>query len=386
MKVFKFISLITLVLALFSCDNDDNYIAKTEVSLSMQLEDESLSISLEAIPLTFTNINNGTIYNTVSDANGKVVITIEDGVYNIVANGEKTINEQTIVVSGTQENVVINSTSATIQLDLFYTVPGEGWVIKEVYYAGTRTPENKVYYKDQYIEIYNNSNKVLYADGLSISEAQHNTSKSVNEWSAYLEQGVVVRTIYTIPGSGQEHPVQPGESLILASQPLDHTTENDNSIDLSKADWQWFDEGTTDVNVAEVPNLIKHYSYSKTFWLLHTSGYNSFVLFRAEDINAFLSNQRVETENTAGNIIEGYLVSKDLILDAVETSRKDKFLTKALPASLDLSYTFCDATFSGKCIRRKVQGYDGDRAVLADTNNSDNDFIKNADLKPGQVE
>lgn len=390
MKLLHYLAFVLLASLIISCDNNENFVARTEATLSLYFEDESIDISLDEIPVSFTNINTGSVYSANSDENGKIVITLEDGVYNIIANGEKTITiddtEQTMTVSGSLENEIINSTSSEFDIALFYGAASEGWVIKEIYYAGCRTPENKTYYADQFIEIYNNSNEVLYADGLTISEAQHNTSRDINEWADYIIDGVVVRTIYSIPGSGEDYPVQPGESLIIASQPLDHTVENANSIDLSNADWQWYDEGTSDVDVAEVPNLTKYYSYSNSFWLLHTSGYNSYVLWRTDDMEAFMNSHFVQTENTAGNIIDGYLVPNDIIMDAVETSRKDKFLTKGLSSQLDLTYTYCDATFNRTSVRRKVQGYDGDRAVLADTNNSDNDFIKNAELKPGQVE
>ncbi|MBS2210406.1 DUF4876 domain-containing protein [Carboxylicivirga mesophila] len=390
MKTLQIIPLLLLTVLLFSCNDDENFVAKTDVEVVLHFEDESTAIELDDITVTFVNINSGSEIKSTSDTDGKVSLVLEEGVYSMVANGEKTItadgNEQTVTISGSLENEVVNASSSTFELPLFYGAPGEGWVIKEVYYAGSRTPENKAYYKDQYIEIYNNSSEVLYADGLTISEAEHNTSRELNEWADWLSQGVVVRTIYSIPGSGTEHPVQPGESLILASQPIDHTIENANSIDLKGAHWQWFDEGTTDVDVQEVPNLTKYYSYSKSFWLLHTSGYNSFILWRTDDMEAFMNTQRKETENTAGNTIEGYLVPNEIILDAVESSRKDKFLTKALAPQIDLTYTYCDETFSKKSIRRKVQGYDDGRAILMDTNNSDNDFIKNAELKPGEVE
>ncbi len=390
MKSVK-LTLLALSILFWTGCSEDNVVPTTNVELSLDLQQDDINISLEEIPVTFNNINTGRNYESTSDANGKVNITLQEGVYNIIANGEKIVNiennEVTLIFSGLIENQSIAGELAELDIDMYYNAPSEGWVFKEIFYAGCRTPEGKSYYKDQFIEIYNNSSEVLYADGLSICETQHNTaSNNPNEWMEYINNGVVVRTIYTIPGSGEEYPVQPGESLIISSQPIDHRTENANSIDLSGSDWQWYDEGTTDIDVPEVPNLIKNYSYSATFWLLHTGGHNSYVLFRAEDMDSFMETQYVQTENVAGKTIEGYLVPNEIILDAVETSRKDKFQSKALSSTLDLTHTYCDDTFSGVSVRRKVQRYVDDRAILMDTNNSDVDFIKNAALKPGEVE
>lgn len=385
------ITFLALTVLLFTACKDDNVVPTTMVELTLELAQDDVSTTLDGIPVVFNNINTGKTYQTASDESGNVNITVQEGIYNIIANGEKTVEvdgtDVRLIFSGLIENQNITGELLVLEMDIYYNAPSEGWVIKEVFYAGTRTPENKAYYKDQFIELYNNSSEVLYADGLTISETQHNTaSSSPNEWSSYIEQGVVVRTVYTIPGSGNEHPVQPGEGIIIASQPIDHRTENANSIDLSAAHWQWFDDGTTDVDVPEVPNLIKYYSYSNSFWLLHTGGYNSFVLFRADDMDSFMQTQYVQTVNVAGNTIEGYLVPNEDILDAVETCKKDKFQSKALSSKIDLSHTYCDATYNGKSVRRKVQRYVDGRAILMDANDSDDDFIKNADLKPGEVE
>lgn len=57
-----------------------------------------------------------------------------------------------------------------------------------------------------------------------------------------MEQGFSVDFIFVIPGSGQDHPVQPGESLLLALDASNHTEANPNSFDLSVADFEFYDE------------------------------------------------------------------------------------------------------------------------------------------------
>ena len=105
-------------------------------------------------------------------------------------------------------------------------------------------PDDKTYFGDQFHEIYNNSSEVLYADGLCIGVLQPSSSaesKWVNEDGSLMDKLPVTFQAWIIPGNGTEHPVNPGESIIIAQDGIDHPNDpagNPNSpVDLSGADW-----------------------------------------------------------------------------------------------------------------------------------------------------
>ncbi len=397
MRKINLLLVFGLIITLFSCDKDEEITPQTKVTIQISVPDGIES--MDEISITLKDVNTGTQRVVSTEADGTAIITVDEGVYNIIASGEKEHTTdvggesftRTVSLAGLKENKSIEGETMNIDLSLFIVIKSKGWVFKELYYTGSRTPEDKSYYKDKYFEIYNNSNEVLYADGISLAESDHGTYKEENEWTTILgEPTYVAHTIYTIPGSGKEHAVNPGESVILCDVGINHKEVNANSFDLSKADFEWYDEHKLDVDVPEVPNLIKNFSYSKSIWTPHNRGYRSYILFRAEGtMEDFLINNEVQRSNASGSRITiRYKVPSNLILDAVEVSTPSKFVSKAVPVGLDISYTHTgdsDDIRYGKCVRRKVLRWDGTRAILTDTNNSAEDFESTVTPNPGKI-
>jgi hypothetical protein len=398
----RFLLLPFLFLSLFfaACDDDDDVpVSNLTVSVSLP-EVMGDDVSPEGLTVKFTNTSTGIETSGTINANGVFYTVVEQGVYNVDVSGEKTYTstasgeqtyEQTVNLSGVKQNVSIADVEASVDVKLFISVAGSGWVFKELYFAGSKTPEGKGYYKDKYFEIYNNSDKVLYADGISIGEADHITTKETNIWADIIDEAFVTWVIYSIPGNGTDYPVQPGESVVLADVGIDHREANSNSFDLSGADFEWYDDDRRDSDIPEVPNLIKNFSYTKTIWTPSSQGNRSYVIFRPESsMEAFLKENSVEKLNIDGSTSIRYKIPNSIILDAVELSTPSGFLTKALSPALDISYTHCgdgDDSRYGKCVRRKVQSKTNDgRLIYMDTNNSAVDFESAVTPKPGVIE
>lgn len=102
-------------------------------------------------------------------------------------------------------------TTSAVNIKLFLFNSKADFVIEEVYFAGSTTPEGKQYLADQYIKIYNNSDSVLYADGLVILESAFKTSQKYDYTPDVMSQAMVVQSVYAIPGNGKDYPIQPGE-------------------------------------------------------------------------------------------------------------------------------------------------------------------------------
>ncbi|MDN8875534.1 DUF4876 domain-containing protein, partial [Staphylococcus aureus] len=68
---------------------------------------------------------------------------------------------------------------------------------------------------------------------------------------SFLTAGAIIK----IPGMGNTYPVQPGESIIIAEDAINHKEFNPLSIDLTKANFQIF-KGGDDIDSPQVPKMI----------------------------------------------------------------------------------------------------------------------------------
>jgi hypothetical protein len=394
MKQINLILALMAMLFMASCnDDDDTPVSELSITVVMP-EVMGTEASPEALSIELTNVGNGRSHTGETDQSGAFTIVVEEGVYNIVVSGEKSYTsqigddqfEQTVTVKGLVENLSISGTWIETEVKLFIAPASQGWVFKELYVTGSQTPEGKSYYKDKYFEIYNNTDEVLYADGISLGESDHLSSSDLNIWADIINDYFVTQVVYTIPGNGTDYPVQPGESIILADVAINHTADNPNSVDLSIADFEWYDDHVLDVDVPETPNLIRNFSSSASIWTPHNRGFKSYVIFKPEgSMEAYMEANMIEKTNANGTTSIRYKVANTIILDAVEMGTPSDFSSKALSPALDLSYINCgdgDEARYGKVVRRKVQAIENGRIIYMDTNNSAVDFLSTVAPKP----
>ncbi|MDQ7948989.1 MAG: carboxypeptidase-like regulatory domain-containing protein, partial [Pedobacter sp.] len=138
---------------------------------------KDLGLPLANAEIKLTNKLDGKVNTAKSNANGVVVFeSITPGNYSAVAsltisaadysNLTGTVVAQDIVFNASLEaNIVAGA--GTMQLTLQSGKLGD-WVIKQVYYGGSSS-SNGALFRDQFLEIYNNSTEVLYADSLYIA-------------------------------------------------------------------------------------------------------------------------------------------------------------------------------------------------------------------------
>ena len=382
-----------LVFMLFICAGfiactDDDKVKITEFTLTLT-EPEDLNVtSISDLHVTFKNVNTGKqTTNTMTGTTGK--ITLNEGLYNITVEGkmnyivdEKTVEGQ---VKGYKESVNLVGTTSADNIKLLLFNSKADFVIEEVYFAGSTTPEGKQYLADQYIKIYNNSDSVLYADGLVILESAFKTSQKYDYTPDVMSQAMVVQSVYAIPGNGKDYPIQPGESLLICDKAIDHREANSNSFDLSNADFEWYDDSdkNPDIDNPQVTNLDKIYSSSLTTWSLHNQGLCAYAIARLQvNKETFLKDYRYHADYIFINpmTIDRYQVPNAWIIDAVNISNKAQYAWNVVDASLDMGFTYCGEVASdknryNKSVRRKVLSTTPDgRKILKDTNNSTEDF------------
>ena len=268
-----------------------------------------------------------------------------------------------------------------------------GFVFKEIFFAGSKNADLKTYYADQFHEIYNNSNETLYADGLCIGLLEQ-TSTNPNVWvntdGTVMDKLPLTFQVWIIPGTGKEHPVLPGKSIIIAQDGIDHKTDPNGNplspVNLGKADWESYVAASgKDLDAPAVPNMTLIYttSVSMTDWLHSVFG-AAVVIFRLpvawETFVADVNNFKTKPGSTSTT--QFLMVDKSYVIDALEiVSPEVVKRNKRLPIVLDAGYTYIEGgTYCSKSVRRKARLIIDGRVIYKDTNNSTEDFLH--DLVP----
>ena len=415
MKQFQRLALLcAIALGIASCsDNTPKQVAIGSGDIALTAPANIASMTLRSGSYTFTNVTTGAVtelgYPLPADA------AVADGLYNVKFEGEADVvvdltkaDDETptpIVVrmQGVQNNVVVKADGSFALTLSLSVVPeaGSGFVISELYYVGSAyaadaSGKQQQYNGDAYIRITNNSDTVLYADGLAFVESAFLTSTKYDYTPMVRDSAITVDAIFVIPGSGKEYPVQPGESIVLCDNAQNHQEADPSFMNLSGADFEWFTHSTSasypDIDNPAVPNLEVYYCYTATIFILNKQGTKSYALVRLPEgmtKESYLSRYTYQAyyTNVLGNPTKPstyYKIPNEWVVDAVELrGYKYEFAWPVFDPSFDISYTYCGDLNAGSidygtAIRRKVASTTADgRTVYQDTNNSAEDFERN---------
>lgn len=257
-------------------------------------------------------------------------------------------------------------------------------LISKVYYSGTKDNANKNYIVDSYVEIYNNSDDTVYIDGkyLALAESMSPPAYPAKDNPDYI----YARQICKFPGDGNDNPVAPGKSIVIAAKNArDHRTSASTSIDLSGADFEVKEaDGMGNPDVKALTILSN--SLTIKFFNLMTGGGNAVFIFETdEDILSW--PQYYAPGKTSGERFRRVPVS--VVLDGVEclknnTSTGPDINLKRFQAIVDAGFAFTNATsgYTHESIERKVNTIEGTRVILKDVNNSTEDFVITLDPTP----
>ena len=396
MKKHEFLSMMLMAAStlVLSCSSDDDVVIVENGTLTIEMPLNVSNVVLNSFEGTATNVQSGkaiTLPAPVKNGDNYVVIipSIEEGKYNLAAKGNISFLKDG--VAGTTDfEVSSNDVQLSKQLSATKMVVSSfkaegGFVFSEICTTGTLTPQNKNYNNDAYFIITNNSDVVLYADSIALIESQYQSASSgVQPWDPDVRPyAIPAGSVFMIPGNGTDHPVAPGESIIIANNAMDHRTVNENSYNLTKADFEvYLDNGGNSMDTDyDAPNLDYIFCYTQTIWIPSVQQNRSYAIARIkENKETFLANHSVVPTYTAstGKVMESKQVQipNEWVLDAVNLGTEDDFGWFVISEKLDAGFVAGranskDTTQRGTAIKRKQDS----TGKYIDTNNSTNDMV-----------
>lgn len=383
------------ILLLPSCsDNDEEakrYVVKVTVNYPEGYNGLASGVEVKAV-----NSQTGSSTAATTDASGIAQFNLVSGLYNFTVAHET----EEFVFNGLKENQTVSQDMA-VSVDLHATSLTGGLVFKEYYYVGSPVEGKAVgYSSDQFMEIYNNSDEVIYLDNIGIGCLDPLASSSVSVWVD--SNGDLLNVLplsgysFYIEGSGKDHPLEPRTSIVIAQDGIDHQTDplgNPASpVNLGNATWETYVgdiNNGKDADAAGVPNLTL---LSTTTTTQNDALYSVFgpalIMFRfpeGVDPAAFAANaSNLSTKPGTSAATQYLMIPKEYVVDAIECVYNDPGKrNKRIHSDLDAGYTFITGgTYNGKSVRRKVKQIIDGKVIYKDTNNSTEDFLKDQTPTP----
>ena len=396
----KYIAYFLAALLILSSCSKDEEIINAPLSIRLQLPMNLDNATLEHAEATLTNIETMVSYSVGDfklDGNSYLsTVTLPEGRYNIEATGNISYSIGSSTASTTMKAEALgvevatkNKANSMVTL-LFNNYNAEaGMVIEEIFFtSSTFSGTQRPYTDDQYLILTNNSDHLIYADSLAIVESKFQSDMQWELTPDLMRDAITVSWLYLIPGNGTSVPVDSGESLLIALNAKNHTLINSNSIDLSGAQFEFYDVSPNteffDEDNPAATNLIKWYSDLWSYTMLNNKGTKSYGIVRMHsDYDTFIEcnyykytyivNAAWGTYESSG---DGYFIPNSWVIDWVNLSIQNEWAWNVASPALDAGWTYCAETSSDKSrYGTSVIRKSDESGKLIDTNNSTNDFL-----------
>lgn len=369
-------------------------------TLSVQLvyPQDYEEMARQGVRVTVEDISLGNRYQLLTDAAGRVDVTLPDGLYRISVSD---ICDSDIFNGTADRYPVTGGGTSEFRLELKHARAGS-IIIKEIYCGGCVTDPPVKYQTDKYVMIHNNNYKTEYLDSLCFGSLYPYNSNSNNAFAgtayADADSGIpsfapVIQAVWQVGGTGTSFPLEPGEDAVICiCGAIDHTIQYPNSVNLNRPDCFVCYNNTYFPNPTYHPapgNLIDPSRILDV--VVKTGKANGYtfslnspavVLFRAGE------GSMKEFVREPANIVQVPGSTSDMVVsipfewvcDAVEVfNGASSSNSKRMPPALDAGYITLAGSYLSHSLMRKVDeertreaGYE----VLCDTNNSSEDFCE----------
>lgn len=397
MKITKLNIIISFCICwlMYSCDSfKDAFDAKNVTPLSVKVKTQILVEGIEStegLKIKFDNYNEDIHITKELVGNDISIDGIIPGIYSVNITGKVT---NTLGDEYYLNGSVINKALYEGENNLDISVSGlkiSPLVFKEIFYAGTKP----FYFRNQFYELYNNSTKTLYLDGIYFANLTPGTATTkLPVWPesdgnnyAYAER------VWKFPGNGTDYPLAPGESCVISQFAANHKLpiyNPDSPVDCSSSEFEFNmnnpnfpDQPAHDMvhvfyNGKEVMGTVPQY-------LTSVFG-GAYVIFQVPKEKSYdpVNDSNLKTINLASSSSTLYAkIPIKYILDAVEAGNNESMIAaKRVPSVLDAGMTYVEETYCSLGVARKLLTDDNGNIIynedgsiiLQDTNNSTEDF------------
>ena len=390
----RIIYIILAATAAFTACKKDESAKINDVTIQVVIGNEPVT---DAIEVTVTDKSSSTAYKATT-VNGTATFQLVAGIYEASA----TLYKESSIFNGTNPAVtVVDNGTNSFRLELSESTTSQV-IIKELYFAGCMDNEDaKDYAFDKYVILYNNS--PVEADASKFAFAIGNPANA-NATNNYLKDGKLTYSDYIPAWTAcwwfeTNVKIAPYSQIVISiTGAINHTETYRNSVDLSKADYVFYDPEVFSMASnypapsASIPasNYLKTYCYGMgTAWGISKTS-PAFFIFSPEipvkwikdgvevfdNANLQKSNKRLLDSVDAGYICftgkKGFTVYRNV----------DKEATEALAENDGkLVYNYAGGTEAEEGGSTDPSGIDaeasiakGAHIIYKDTNNSKNDF------------
>lgn len=348
-KLLIFVSLIIVILQ-FGCAENPPSMADGQGQLHITAlrntgtEAKPVYIPLSKAKVILTSEYGASIEYT--DNNGVLQLNnLPSATYNISVRMTHP-DDPTIIFSGSLKSVYIGAGTVVADTLITKAISSSGIAINEVYISGP--VNNFFYFYDQYIELYNASDSVKYLDGMMVMRISGN-SEGKGAGADEGDDGDIdgITYAFKFPGNPGEknYPFEPHTYKVLAVDAVDHRKSVAASIDLSNADWEFFNQfSADDIDNPKVPNLLNMRAEVTSDYLLN------------------LSSDIIAISSGADSVfIDGIDIST--VIDAIEY-RSSTTSKKTLDQRVDRGFIVSPPKYSGKSLQRREPGGDTNDATV----------------------
>lgn len=354
------------------------------LSITVKPPPDQAGIDLTAVKVRAQAVDEPIFYETFPDVSGHAVLNVSPGRYTLLLSA---LYPEGFSVSASQSEFLALSAETTVFSFTLDLALSGGIIFRQIYYAGSKTLDGANYSKDQFLELYNNTDQVYYLDSLCVGTlAPANSTVSNNPWMGLDTLGLFQMT-WMIPGKGTDYPLAPGESVVLAFNAVDHTARATSGLDLSRAHFGFYDEELPNHEKhPDVPALKRIFAGQGTAYTMSVHSPAPVIFRPVMGVARWLADverwQNYQPGSTSG--LKYMHIHRSWILDGVECVQNPANALKRQPASVDAGFTWLrQGQNKGNAVVRKVKEIlPSGRIIYSDTNNSTGDFLYDVPAAP----
>lgn len=352
----------------------------------------------DVIEAVIEDMNTGSRYSRTSDVDGKVTLSLPNGLYRINMSGKS----EGGIFNGAADKVVLSDNDLSLDLALLYSKAGS-IVIKELYCGGCKKlPEEGNYQADQYFILHNNHYEVQYLDSLCFGTLSPNNATGSNPWvskdsatgeTIFSDFLPVIQAVWQFPGDGDDFPLQPGEDAVVCLRgAIDHTAQYPLSVNLNKPGYfvcynityfwntMYHPAPGDQISDDRIIDVVIKTGQANAYTISISSP--TLVIWKSKgmSMHEFVNDTDNITPVPGSSVDNVVKVPFEWVYDAVEVfDARSTNNSKRLAPELDAGYIMQTDIYLGHSLMRHVDeeassasGYE----ILADTNNSLNDFYE----------